>query len=52
MLFLVYVHIGDESRWLGLTIPDFLGCFSTDDDLEAMPDVIQNVISIRLKWED
>ncbi len=52
MLYSVYVHLGDDKRAHGVTIPDFPGCFSAADDWESLPANIQEAIELYCEGED
>ncbi len=52
MLYPVYVHLGDENHAHGVTIPDFLGCFSAADDWNLLPNAIQEAIELYCEGED
>jgi predicted RNase H-like HicB family nuclease len=46
MLYPAYVHIGDNQRAHGVTIPDFSGCFSAADEWENLPHMIQEAAEV------
>ena len=51
MLFPVYVHQADNGS-LGVTIPDFPGCFSGADDWQDLPRNVQEAIEVHCEGED
>lgn len=51
MLYPVYVHKDSESAY-GVTFPDFSGCFSAADDLEALPRLAQEAVEVHFEGED
>jgi predicted RNase H-like HicB family nuclease len=52
MLYPAYVHIGDNQRAHGVTIPDFSGCFSAADKWEDLPHMIQEAAEVYFEGED
>jgi predicted RNase H-like HicB family nuclease len=51
MLYPVYVHKDEDSAY-GVTFPDFPGCFSAADDLEALPRLAQEAVEVHFEGED
>jgi predicted RNase H-like HicB family nuclease len=51
MLYPIYVHKDLESAY-GVTFPDFPGCFSAADDLEALPRLAQEAVEVHFEGED
>ena len=51
MLFPVYVHQADNGS-LGVTIPDFPGCFSGAEDWQDLPRNVQEAIEVHCEGED
>ena len=51
MLYPVCVH-RDASGSLGVTIPDFPGCFSAADDWRDLPRMVQEAIEVHCEGED
>jgi predicted RNase H-like HicB family nuclease len=52
MLYPVYVHLGDETHAHGVTIPDFSGCFSSADDWQDLPRMIQEAVEVWCEGEE
>jgi len=52
MLYPVYVHLGDEKHAHGVTIPDFPGCFSSADDWQDLPRMVQEAIELYCEGEN
>ena len=52
MLYPVYVHLGDEQHAHGAVIPDFPGCHSAADELEALPRAVQEAVEVYFEGED
>ena len=51
MIYPVYVHKDPDTAY-GVTIPDFLGCFSAADELEDLPRMIQEAIEVHFEGEE
>jgi len=51
MLYPVYVHKDPDSAY-GVTFPDFPGCFSAADDLEAVSRLAQEAVEVHFESED
>lgn len=52
MLYPVYVHPGDKTTAHGVTIPDFLGCFSAADNWESLQKNVQEAIELYCEGEE
>lgn len=46
MLYPVYIHMGDEQHAHGATLPDFPGCFSSADDWQDLPRMVQEAVEL------
>ncbi|RKG37467.1 type II toxin-antitoxin system HicB family antitoxin [Acinetobacter rongchengensis] len=51
MLYPVYVH-KDENTAYGLTFPDFDGCFSAADEMQDIPQMVQEAVELYFEGED
>lgn len=51
MLYPVYVHKDPDSAY-GMTFPDFPGCFSASDDLQAVSRLAQEAVEVHFEGED
>ncbi len=52
MIYPVYVHVGDDQYAHGITIPDFIGCFSAADSFDAISKSVQEAIELYCEGED
>ena len=51
MIYPAYVHLGDESRAHGVTLPDFEGCFSAADNYADLQKNIQEAVELHFEGE-
>jgi len=51
MLCLAYIHKDADSAY-GITFPDFPGCFSSADELSAIPYAAQEAVEVHFEGED
>lgn len=52
MIYPAYVHLGDEQRAHGVTLPDFDGCFSAADSYDDIPKSIQEALELHFEGEN
>ena len=48
----VCVHVGNEDHAHGVTVPDFPGCFSSADNWDDLPRMIQEAIALHMEGEN
>lgn len=51
MIYLAYIHIGDEKHAHGVTLPDFEGCFTAADSYSDIPKNVQEAIELHFEGE-
>ena len=52
MIYPAYIHLGDEKTAHGVTLPDFLGCFSSADEYDDIPSQVQDAVELYFEGED
>lgn len=52
MIYPAYVHLGDEKHAHGVTLPDFIGCFTAADEYRDIPSCVQEAIELHFEGED
>jgi len=52
MRYPIYVHLGDAQHALGVTIPDFPGCFSAADDSAELSAQVQEAVEVYCEGEE
>lgn len=51
MLYPVYVHLGDTQHAHAVTFPDFPGCHAASDDLDDLPNAIQEAVEAHFQGD-
>ena len=52
MYYPAYVELGDQTSAYSVVLPDFPGCFSAADTIEALPKAVQEAVELYFEGED
>jgi predicted RNase H-like HicB family nuclease len=51
LIYPAYVHLGDEKHAHGVTLPDFVGCFTAADEYVDLPAQVQQAVELHFEGE-